>query len=244
LPAVTFAEKDGTFTNTERRVQRVRRAIEPIGAAKPDWQIICDVAQQMGATGFDFANPEEIFAEITALTPSYHGISYSRLEHAGIQWPCPTSDHPGTQYLHAERFATANGKGKFVALKYKPSAELPSAEYPFILTTDRSLFHYHTATMTRKVPGLNVLHAGETVRINPKDAARLNIKTGDRVRVISRRGEVEAAAEVTSKSAQGEIAMTFHFAESLTNNVTSAALDPVSKIPETKVCAVKIVKVL
>lgn len=242
LPAVSFAEKDGTFTNTERRVQRVRKIIDPIGDAKPDWWIVCELAKRMGAKGFDFTSTKEIAEEIASLTPSYAGITYERLENESLQWPCPTKDHPGTPILHTEKFATEDGKGKLMPLTYKPSAELPDAEYPLILTTDRSIFHYHTATMTRKVAGLNQLCSHETVRINPKDAEKLNIKDGDMLRVTSRRGTLTAAAQLTENSSEGVIAMTFHFAESPTNALTNAACDPVAKIPETKVCAVKIEK--
>ncbi len=243
LPAASFAEKDGTFTNTERRVQRVRKAIEPIGQAKPDWQITCQIAKKMGKAGFDFAGPKEIMEEIVALTPSYHGISYDRLENGGLQWPCPTPDHPGTPFLHAERFATASGKAKLVPLKYKPSAEVPDKQYPFILTTDRSIFHFHTGTMTRNVRGMDLLNGQELLDINPKDAARLKIENGDMVQVSSRRGQVSVKASVTDICLPGVVSMTFHFAETPTNVLTNSALDPVAKIPETKVCAVKIKKI-
>ena len=241
LPAVTFAEKDGTFTNTERRVQRVYKAIEPIGDAKPDSWITCQIAKKLDAKGFDFSHPREIMDEIASLTPSYAGISYERLEKGGLQWPCPAGEHhPGTPILHTERFATENGRAKLVPLEYKPSAELPDDQYPLILTTERSLYHFHTATMTRKVAGLNVLRDRELVEINPKDATALGIADGETVRVVSRRGEVTADAKVTDVSPPGVICMTFHFAESPTNVLTSSALDPVAKIPETKVCAVRI----
>ncbi len=242
LPAASFAEKDGTFTNTERRVQRIRRAIEPLGEAKPDWWITCQIAKRMGAAGFEFSHPSQIQDEITPLTPIYGGISYDRLNGEQLQWPCPTPAHRGTAFLHAERFATKSGKGKFIPLEYKPSAELPDAEYPLILTTDRSLYHFHTSTMTRKVDGLNVLRPHELVEINPNDAAALGIADGQTVRVSSRRGEVTARAKVTEVSPPGVVAMTFHFAESPTNVLTNPALDPVAKIPETKVCAVRVEK--
>ncbi len=155
LPTATFAEKDGTFTNTERRVQRVRKAIEPIGNSKPDWWVTCQIALRMGAKGFDFEHPSQIMDEITSLTPSYGGISYNRLEEGGLQWPCPTQDHPGTPILHTEQFT--RGKGRFIPLEYKPAMELPDDDYPLILTTERSLYHFHTGTLTRKVKGLNIL---------------------------------------------------------------------------------------
>ncbi|MHC4123451.1 MAG: formate dehydrogenase subunit alpha [Planctomycetota bacterium] len=243
LPAASFAEKDGTFTNTERRVQRIYKAIKPVGNAKPDWWITCQIAKKLDAKGFDFSHPAEIMDEIASLTPSYKGISYDRLENGGLQWPCLAQEHHfGTPILHTERFATKNGKAKLVPLEYKPSAEIPDDEYPLILTTERSLYHFHTATMTRKVDGLNILRGHELVEINPEDAAALGIADGQMVRIISRRGEITAKAKVTDVSPTGVVSMTFHFAESPTNLLTNAALDPVAKIPETKVCAVRIEK--
>jgi predicted molibdopterin-dependent oxidoreductase YjgC len=241
LPGATFAEKDGTFTNTERRVQRVRKAIEPVGNSRPDWQIVCDIAKKMGNPGFEFADPSEIMEEIASLTPSYGGIAFERIDQYGLQWPCPSDTHQGTPILHAEFFATASGKGNFIPLTYKPSFELPDDEYPYLLTTERSLYHFHTATMTRK-GGLEVLRDREFVEMNPTDAEKLGLKDGEMIKVISRRGEVTAQTKVTDVSPKGVISMTFHFSESPTNMVTSDAVDPVAKIPETKVCAVRIVK--
>ncbi|MBN2475057.1 MAG: molybdopterin-dependent oxidoreductase [Pirellulales bacterium] len=240
LPAATFAEKDGTVTNTERRVQRVRRALEPVGHAKPDSWITCQIARRLGAGGFDDARPENILQEIASLTPSYGGIAYERLEGDGLQWPCPTRDHPGTPLLHRERFATQDGKGRFVPLTYKPPAELPDDEYPLLLTTDRNLFHYHTSTMTGRVEGLKTLAHEELLRIHPDDAARLGIADGQMVQVCSRRGEVTVRANVTEICPPGVVSATFHYAASPINVLTSSALDPVAKIPETKVCAVRV----
>jgi len=240
LPAVSFAEKDGTFTNTERRIQRVKKAIEPVGNSKPDWWIICQLARRMGAQNFDFENPSEVMEEIARLTPSYGGVSYERLEECGLQWPCPTKDHPGTPILHVGRFVC--GLGKFTPLQYKPPAELPDKEYPLMLTTGRSLYHYHTGTMTRKITGLNALEPEGVVEINPSNASSLKIKDGNIVKVVSRRGELTAKAKVTEKSPQNVVYMTFHFAESAVNLLTNPALDPIAKIPELKVCAVKIEK--
>ena len=240
LPAASFAEKDGTFTNTERRVQRVRKVIEPIGQARPDWQITCELARRMGKAGFDFDSPNDILTEIAELTPSYGGISFDRLERGGLQWPCPQADHPGTPILHTEKFATPTGKGRFMPLKYRPSAELPDKKYPFILTTDRSIFHFHTGTMTRKVQGMDELNGQELLDINSQDAHRLGIDSGTQLQVTSRRGQVQVQANVTDICPPGVVSMTFHFAETPTNLLTNAALDPVAKIPETKVCAVKI----
>ncbi|HEX74983.1 MAG TPA: formate dehydrogenase subunit alpha [Dehalococcoidia bacterium] len=241
LPAASFAEKDGTFTNTERRIQRVRKAIEPIGNAKPDWWIICQIAKRLEAEGFDFEHPSQIMAEIASLTPSYGGISYQRLEECGLQWPCPTKDHPGTPILHVGKFV--RGLGKFTPLEYRPPAELPDEEYPLVLTTGRSLYHFHTGTMTRRVMGLNAIEPEGVVEINPVDASHLKIADGDKVKVISRRGEVIAKVRVTEESPPKVVFMTFHFAESAANILTNPALDPVSKIPEFKVCAVRVEKV-
>jgi len=238
LPSASFAERDGTFTNTERRVQRVRKAIEPIGNSKPDWWITCQIAQRMSGKGFDFEHPSQIMDEIASLTPSYGGISYRRLEDGGLQWPCPTEEHPGTPILHTELFT--RGKGRFTPLEYKPPVELPDDDYPLILTTKRSAYHFHTGTMTRKVKGLNAILGEELVEINPSDASALGIADGEMVKVISRRGEVVAKAQVTEASPVGVVSMDFHFVESPANLLTNPALDPVAKIPEYKVCAVRV----
>ncbi len=238
LPSTSFAEKDGTFTNTERRVQQVRKAIEPLADSKPDWLITCQIAQRMGAKGFDFEHPSQIMGEIASLTPSYGGITYSRLEDGGLQWPCPTEEHPGTPILHTQQFT--RGKGRFTPLEYKPPMELPDDEYPLILTTKRSLYQFHTGTMSRKVKGLNVMLAEELVEINPADALVLGIADGDMVKVTSRRGAVVAKSKVTEASPMGVVSMDFHFAESPANILTNPALDPVAKIPEYKVCAVRV----
>ncbi len=242
LPAASSLEKEGTFTNTERRVQRVRKVLDPVGESRSDWEIICQIAQKMGQKeGFTYNEPSEIMDEISKLTPIYGGISYERIDKVGLQWPCPDFSHPGTPYLHKDRFT--RGKGKFSVVEYRPSMELPDEEYPFILTTGRLLFHFHTGTMTRKVPDLNYLRSEELVEINPEDARSLGIEDGEWVEVSSRRGKVKAKAWVTERSPKGVIFMTFHFAESLTNALTNPALDPVAKIPELKVCAVKLKKV-
>ncbi len=242
LPAASFAEKDGTFTNTERRVQRVRKAISPRGDSKPDWWITSQIAQKMGAPGFEFSHPSEIMGEIAALTPIYGGITYGRLEGVGLQWPCRDESDQGTPYLHKGSFARPNGKGQFVPLTYKVSAEIADEEYPLILTTDRSLYHYHSATMTRRVKGLEELDSQEWLKLNPVDAARFDIQDGDWVEVYSQRGVVKVRAQVTDICPSGVCSMTFHFRESPTNEITNPALDPVAKIPETKVTAVRVVK--
>jgi formate dehydrogenase alpha subunit len=240
LPAVSFAEKDGTFTNTERRIQRVRKAIEPVGNSRPDWLIICQLARKMSDNDFDFENPSQVMEEIARLTPSYGGVTYERLDECGLQWPCPTKDHPGTPILHVGRFVC--GLGKLTPLQYKPPAELPDKEYPLLLTTGRNLYHFHTGTMTRKITGLNTIEPEGVIEINPADASALKIKDGDKVKVISRRGEVAAKTKITEKSPPKVVYMTFHFAESAANLLTNTALDPVAKIPEFKVSAVRIEK--
>ncbi|GAI34736.1 unnamed protein product, partial [marine sediment metagenome] len=200
----------------------------------------CQIARKMGSKGFDFENPSQIMDEIASVSPSYGGISFARLEDGGLQWPCPTEEHPGTPILHSQLFT--RGKGQFVPLEYKPSKELPDEEYPLILTTGRSLFHWHTGTMTRKVSGLNTFMGEELVEINPEDASALGVADGEKIKVISRRGEVVAKAKVTEVSPVGVVFMTFHFAESSGNVLTNPVLDPVAKIPEFKVCAVRVEK--
>jgi formate dehydrogenase alpha subunit len=240
LPGASFAEKDGTFTNTERRVQRVRKSVEPVGNSKPDWWITCELGKRMGSKGFNFKHPSEIMEEVASLAPSYGGISFGRLEKGGLQWPCPTRQHPGTPILHTKLFT--RGKGRFIPLEYRPPAELPNKKYPLILSTGRCLYHYH-ASMTNKVEGLNIFRSEELVQINPKDARALRIADGDKIKVTSRRGEVTAKAKITEVTPAGAIWMTFHFAESPTNVLTKAALDPAVKTPEYKVCAVRVEKV-
>lgn len=241
LPAVSFAEKNGTFVNTERRVQRVRQVIDPVGEAKQDWWITNAIAKEMGADGFDFHSAEEIFKEIAALTPSYAGITYQKLEKGGVQWPCPSPEHPGTQILHTARFATPSGKGKLMPLEYRPSVDCCDVDFPLILTTERSLYQFHS-TMTRYSEGLYEMSGGEQIYINPIDAEALGIADGDMVAVKSRRGKLTVRAKLTRRSQPGVASLSFHFAECPTNLLTSAALDPVAKTPETKVCAVRIEK--
>jgi len=239
LPGLSFAEKEGTFTNTERKVQRVRKAIHHTGNARADWQILCDLSTRMGYP-MSYQEPKNIMEEIARLTPSYGGISYDRLENGGLQWPCPTSDHPGTTYLHKDRFT--QGKGKFHPISYKASPELPDGEYPFTLTTGRVLYHYHTGNMSRRSYGLDAICPEGTIEINPHDAEQLGCTNGDMVEVSSRRGKVQVKVEVSEKPAPKVVFMTFHFKESAVNLLTIDALDPIAKIPELKVCAVKIEK--
>jgi formate dehydrogenase major subunit len=237
LPAACFAEKGGTFTNTERRVQRVRKAVEPPGEARTDWEIIADLSTRMGYP-MKYAKPRELWTEIRQLTPSYAGITYERIGRQGIQWPCPNTDHPGTKYLHKDRFT--RGLGLFAPIDFIPPAEVPDKDYPLYLTTGRVLYQYHTGTMTRRAKGCNERYPESLVEIHPKDALKYGITDGRSVRVASRRGAVEAKASVTERSPEGTVFMSFHFNEARVNLITNPALDPVCKIPEYKVCACKV----
>jgi len=240
LPAASFAEKEGTFTNTERKVQRVRKALEPPGAAREDGRIICDLAQQMGYS-MSYEHSLAVMQEIASVTPSYCGINYQRLEKGGIHWPCTGTDHPGTPCLHMDQFTC--GLGVFHAVDYIPPAELPDKEFPLFLTTGRVLYQYHTGTMTMKSPGLNALAPECFVEISAQDAREYNIKDTELLRVVSRRGEIEAQAKISEKAVKGTIFIPFHYASAAANRLTHAALDPAAKIPEYKVCAVKIEKI-
>ena len=237
LPAACYAEKDGTFTNTERRVQRVRRAVPPPGGARADWEILCDLSGRMGYE-MHYDSPAEIMEEIRRLTPSYGGITYERIEKVGLQWPCPTLDHPGTRYLHKGTFP--RGKGLLQGIEYKPAEELPDEEYPILLTTGRKLIHYNV--MTRYSDSLLTLDPYERAEINPVDAERIGVGDDDQIRVTSRRGSVVTRIRVTDKVSPGVIFMTFHYKESPANELTHAAFDPIAKTGEYKVCAVKIEK--
>ena len=243
LPGACFAEKDGVFTNSDRRIQRVRKAVDPPGNARPDWEILCDVARASGYAMPRYENAGEVFAEYASLTPKIAGISHERLEDniAGLQWPCPTSDHPGTPTLHMD--GPMNGKAQFQAVDYRPSDELPDEEFPLVLSTGRTLYHYNSATQTRRDPGPVAKQRGNFIEIHRKDAGRLGLSHGDKVRVISRRGEVEAEAWVTPRVRIGCIWMPMHFAESRANLLTNDAGDSVTGTGEYKVCAVRVEKV-
>jgi formate dehydrogenase alpha subunit len=251
LPAVAAAEKDGTLTNTERRVQRVRRAVEPPGDARSDTWIVTQLARgviALGAaapdadaphSGWDHASPAEVMGEIGALTPSYAGITYARLD-AGeqLQWPVPDAAHPGTPILHVGRFS--RGLGRFVAADHLPPDELPDDQYPLVLTTGRVIYHWHGGEMTRRARGLKAVYPEALVEIHPEDAAAAAIVPGGMMRVASRRGEIVARAQVTDRVEPGLVFATFHFPDSAANFLTNPAIDPVAKIPEYKVCAVRV----
>ncbi len=238
LPGVSFAEKDGTFVNTERRITRVRKAVEPKGEARADWEIIQDISN---AFGFDMAyeNAEQIFDELASLTPSYSGVSYPRLEGEGLQWPCPTPEHPGTPYLHKDgKFA--RGKGLFHAIEYRGPAESVDDEYPLWMTTGRVYAHYHTGTMTRNSVALDTEIREGALEIHPEDAKELGVCDGAWVNLASRRGEIKTRIMTTDRVEKGVVFMPFHFEEANVNKLTNPAFDPIAKIPELKVCAVKV----
>jgi formate dehydrogenase alpha subunit len=239
LPGSSYAEKDGTFTATDRRVQRIYQAIDPVGDSKPDWQIIIALAQKMNAPGFDFASPEEVMDEINELTPIYGGVTFKRLVNGSVlQWPCPDENHPGTPFLHKDRFS--RGVGKFHAIAYKEAAETTDQDYPLILTTGRIMFHFHTGTMSRRSEKLNNEVSEAYIEMHPDDMAIMGNKSGGKVRVTSRRGEIELAVRITDRIKPGVVFIPFHFAEAAANALTNSAFDPIAKIPEYKVCAVKV----
>jgi len=256
LPGASFAEKEGTFTNSERRVQPIQRALTPLGESRPDWEILAELgARTMALTGqaaalaaaphggWDYMNPAEILDEIAAVTPSYGGIRQGRLAHSpkGLQWPCPDASHPGTPILHVGKFT--RGLGKFTPVDWLPSPELPDEEYPLLLTTGRVLWHYHTGTQTRRSSGLSAIAPEGYIEMHAEDAARLGVAADELVQVQSRRGQVNVKTQITDKVQPGVVFMTFHFAESAANLLTNAAvLDPVAKIPGFKVSAVKVIK--
>jgi len=239
LPAVSWAEKEGTFVNTERRVQKVNQALKPRGKAKADWQIINEIGKRLGF-GWNYRCAEDIFTEIAALTPSYAGINYERLGVTGINWPCPTEDHPGTPILHVGKFS--RGLGRFSAVEHQDPAEKPDEDFPFLLTTGRVLYHYHTGTMTRRSKGLRKVLNEELMEINPHDAKALKLQESDLVKVSSRRGEVKSKVRITDRVPRGVVFMTFHFKETAANLLTSSHSCPTAKIPELKVTAVRVEK--
>jgi formate dehydrogenase alpha subunit len=249
LPGVSFAEKDGTYTGTDRRVQRVRKAIEPLGDSRSDWEIIGQLGQRMAGNGssapfggWEYASPGAVMDEIAALTPIYGGVNYDRLEDTGdLQWPVPTADHPGTPYLHKGKFS--RGLGHFTAVAFQEPAEATSDEYPLTLTTGRIMFHYHTGSMTRRSEKLDREVPEGYVEISPEDADRLDLRKSEQVRVVSRRGTIEIRAWITRRVPPGVVFIPFHFAEAAANVLTNPALDPIAKIPEYKVAAVRVEKV-
>ncbi|MZP30200.1 formate dehydrogenase subunit alpha [Heliobacterium undosum] len=237
LPAACFAEKDGTFTNTERRVQLIRKAVEPPGNARSDWEILTALANRMGLP-WRYDHPKGIMEEIAGSTPLYGGIRHERLEKVGLQWPCPDMDHPGTPFLHEERFT--RGKGKFHRVEHLEADELPDRDYPLLLTTGRILYQYHTGSMSRRSSKLSAMAPEEKAMIHPGDASRFGLKDGDRAFVESRRGRVVTSVQVTEGVPPGVVFMTFHYAETPTNRLTNDATDPICRIPELKGCAIRL----
>ncbi|UCE91151.1 MAG: formate dehydrogenase subunit alpha [Methanobacteriota archaeon] len=235
LPAACYAEKDGTFTATDRAIRVVRRAVDPPGEARADWQIACELARRLGCQGFDFKSPAEVLAEIGAVAPLYGGIDRDRVDSEVVRWPCPSKNHAGTRVLHEGSFKM--GRGAFAVVDHTPPAEEPSDDFPFVLTTGRNLFHFHTGTMTRRSAKLQRESPEPYVEINAEDAERLGIADGASVRVTSRRGAITVVARVTRWIDKGTIFIPFHYAEGAANRLTNNALDPIAQIPEFKVCA-------
>lgn len=253
LPAASWAEKDGTFTNTERRIQRVRKAVPPPGEARLDSWIVIQLAKRLIVAGaaapdpdapwhdWEYSTAQDVMDEINALAPIYAGVTYDRIEGGSqLQWPVRSKDHPGTPVLHTGQFS--RGLGRFVAAEHIPPAEMPDAEYPLLLTTGRVIYHWHGAEMTRRAAGLSKVYPEALIEVSPKDAQAAGIANGDLIRLESRRGEIVAKAQVTPRVGAGLVFATFHFPESAANFLTIAALDPTAKIPEFKVCAVKMTR--
>ena len=239
LPAASFAEKDGTFTNAERRVQLIRKAVEPPGEALADWEIICRLSAEMGYP-MTYNNSSEIMEEIASLTPLYGGISHKRLAGDGLQWPCPDKDHPGTPIMHADEFK--RGKGKFFPVEHRGPAETVDDEYPFILSTGRILFQHCACTMTRRTRAIEREHPNNFVMINDEDGKSIGVRDGDFVIVSTRRGKLKVTASVTGRIRRGVIWMPFHYSESPTNMLTNDAFDVLARIAEYKACAAKVLK--
>jgi formate dehydrogenase alpha subunit len=238
LPAACYAEKDGTFTSTDRAIRVLRKAVDAPGEAHPDWTIACELGRRLGSKGFEFSSPAEVMDEMASMTPQYGGIDHARIDKQVLRWPCPDKNHQGTRILHKDRFA--KGLGALAPVGHTRPKEVPSEEYPFILTTGRNLFQFHTGTMTRRSPKLEREAPEPYVEMNISDAKRLGIADGQRVSVSSRRGSIKLLARVTDRIIQGSIFIPFHYAEAAANRLTNAALDPISNIPELKVCAAKV----
>jgi predicted molibdopterin-dependent oxidoreductase YjgC len=239
FPASSFAEKDGTFTNTERRVNRVRKALDCPGNAREDWRIVVDFANALGA-GWEYASAEQAWDEFADLSPNWSGIRYDRIEEQGIQWPCPDRDHPGSRFLHAPHPENPGGKGKFFPVEYQPPIEQPDSEYPFVLSTGRTLYHYNSAGMTMREPGVTDKQEEPFFEISAEDASALGLADGDPARLVSRRGSLEAQARVTDRVYPGLVWMALHFAQAKVNWLTHDVGDSLIGTPEYKVSAVRI----
>jgi len=242
LPVSTWVEREGIHAYVDRRVQKINKLIDPPGDVKNDWWIVTQIAERMGFKDkFDFSSPREILEEIRRVVPPYKGITYERLEETlgGIQWPCPTEEHPGTSTFFTEKFNTPDGLGHLQVVNFIPPAELPDKDYPYVLSTGRTIFHYHTGTMSRRTPKLDDEVGGAYVQVNPKDAALQDINDGSMVTLTTRRGSIQAKAQVTDDVPKGFVFLPFHFSEACANKITNPALDPACAMPEYKVCAVK-----
>jgi predicted molibdopterin-dependent oxidoreductase YjgC len=241
LPVAAFAEKQGTFTSTERRVLWVEKALEAPGAARIDWEVIRDVCTRMGYP-MNYRGVEDIIDEVNRLVPQYAGITYARLLRGDkLPWPCPNPEHPGTPFLHRDKFT--RGLGKFFAIDYIPPAEWPDEKYPFLLSTGRLLYHYHTGSMTRRTAALPQYVAGPYMEMNPLDMKKMAIADGEKVKVVSRRGEIDIPAKESPRVDLGSVFIPFHFAEAAANMLTNDAFDPIARIPEYKVAACSINKI-
>ena len=242
LPAAVWLEKDGTTTEVDRRVQRIGKAVDPPGEARPDWEILCDLADMMGAEGeFNYTSPKEVFEEIRRTVPQYSGITYERLKKAGgIQWPCPSEEHPGTDTMFSNEFATPDGFGHFQIAEYREPPEVTDEDYPYVLTNGRLIFHYHSGTMSRRTSRLDQEVSNAFVEINSQDARETAIEDGDEVKLKSRRGEIRTIAKVTDSIRRGVLFMPWHFSESGPNTLTGPSAGPPSKMPEFKYCAIKL----
>jgi formate dehydrogenase major subunit len=243
LPGTCFAEKDGTFTSGERRVNRVRKAVDGPGQSKYDWEIIGMVAKKLGLKGFDWKSAKDVWDDMRSVTPGQFGVTYEKIEKPeAIHWPCPTIEHPGTPILHIGKFSAADGKGTMFGLEYKAPAEVADAQYPYTLMTGRVIFHYHTRTQTDRAAQLHYEVPESYIQINTQDAKQLGIKEGEKIKVSSRRGETITKARISDDVAPKVLYMAMHF-QNGANNLTNTALDPLSKMPELKHCAVKVEKV-
>ncbi len=239
LPGSSFAEKTGTFVNTERRIQLARKAAEPPGQARGDLEILIELSERLGLKT-PFKTAQDVMGEIVRVTPSWAGVTYERLEGAGLQYPVPTSEHPGTAFLFADRFPTTDGRGSFVPVEYAPPVELPDEEYPFVMNTGRQLYHWHTGTMTRRASGLDRREPTPIVEIHPADAADLGLADGDLARVTSRRNSLVISCRISDRVARGQVFVPFHFREAAANLLTNPVLDPYAKMAELKCCAVRV----
>ena len=239
LPASAWAETDGVFTNTERRIQRVRAAVPPKGEAKPEWWIISQIARRMGVPGFEYESAKDVFNELCSLSPIYAGVDWDKAGEAKYHWPVPAPGHPGTPRLHEDDFPTASGKGSFKRVTYREPAEVVDADFPVWLTTGRRLQHYHTRTMTGRA-GMHYFVPQETLEVHPDDAVAWGLSHGGRVKMASKRGQVELAVEVTDRSPRGTVFCSFAFGDTPVNDLTGGGYDPVTDTAELKVCPVRL----